>query len=147
MQILIKHFQLLKCFGSLKIVTCNDWIFYFLAVPVPVPPASSSSTPLRRDQGSTPAGWTPGQGSSPSKTPVNVTDVTPEHHPGSIRRSSSVASDKDKTFEGMNIKIPIFLFLKNYDLLKFSTALTHGIVFYVLQFNDSKFMLFSNLWK
>ena len=85
--------------------------FYFLAVPVPVPPASSSSTPLRRDQGSTPSGWTPGQGSSPSKTPVNVTDVTPEHHPGSIRRSSSVASDKDKTFEGMNIKI-YFYFLK-----------------------------------
>ena len=85
--------------------------FHFLAVPVPVPPASSSSTPLRRDQGSTPAGWTPGQGSSPSKTPVNVTDVTPEHHPGSIRRSSSVASDKDKTFEGMNIKI-YFYYLK-----------------------------------
>ena len=86
--------------------------FYFLAVPVPVPPVSSSSTPLRRDQGSTPAGWTPGQGSSPSKTPVNVTDVTPEHHPGSIRRSSSVASDKDKTFEGMNVKIYFFYSLK-----------------------------------
>ena len=97
---------------------------------MPVPPASSSSTPLRRDQGSTPAGWTPGQGSSPSKTPVNVTDVTPEHHPGSIRRSSSVASDKDKTFEGMNI----FLFLKNYGLLNFFTALTDWIVFYGLQF-------------
>ena len=101
---------------------------------MPVPPASSSSTPLRRDQGSTPAGWTPGQGSSPSKTPVNVTDVTPEHHPGSIRRSSSVASDKDKTFEGINIKI-YFYFLKIYGLLKnYFTALTHWIVFYALQF-------------
>ena len=100
---------MLKCFGPLKRKPVI--IGFFLAVPVPVPPVSSSSTPLRRDQGSTPAGWTPGQGSSPSKTPVNVTDVTPEHHPGSIRRSSSVASDKDKTFEGMIIKI-CFYFLK-----------------------------------
>ena len=45
-------------------------------------------------------------GGSPSKTPVNVTDVTPEHHPpGSIRRTSSVASDKDKTFEDLVKKV------------------------------------------
>ena len=73
-----------------------------LAEPVPVPLASSSSTTPRRsrDQGPASVATT---GSSPSKTPVNVTDVTPEHHPGSIRRSSSVASDKDKTFEGKKI--------------------------------------------
>ena len=38
---------------------------------------------------------------------MNVTDVTPEHHgtPGSIRRTSSVASDKDKTFEDLVKKV------------------------------------------
>ena len=54
------------------------------------------------------ASTTPGRNSSPSKTPatpVNVTDVTPEHHPSSIRRTSSVASDKDKTFEDLVKKV------------------------------------------
>ena len=111
MQVLINLFLILEMFWILEKKSPVIIVFYFLAVPVPVPPVSSSSTPLRRDQGSTPAGWTPGQGSSPSKTPVNVTDVTPEHHPGSIRRSSMVASDKDKTFEGMNIKTYTFFFI------------------------------------
>lgn len=55
--------------------------------------SASSTTPLRPLQ------------ASPSKTPVNVTDVTPEHQPGSIRRSLSVASDKDKTFEDLIKKV------------------------------------------
>ena len=61
------------------------------------PGSIQSSTPVNSDKDKKSMSVGSMMGSSTSKTPVNVT--APEQHPGSF----SVASDKDKTFEGENV--------------------------------------------
>jgi hypothetical protein len=78
-------------------------------LPVWKPNEKPGSTPTGHGVTTTPTyrggGSSSHRQSSPSKTPVNVTDVTPEHHTASIRRTSSVASDKDKSFEELVKKV------------------------------------------